>query len=153
VKSLDELLPLLVRQTEDSPQAREHAVFTAWWSAAGAAVRRFSTPLRLDGRRLIVATVDETWRAQLHRLGPQFIFKMSSLLGAPLVTQLAFRVDPEAVARAHDEATRPVVVGDPAAHAEELAADAAAIADPALRATFLRAASKCLARAEQTKDS
>ena len=143
---LGRLLPSLVRGADDSPEARECAAFTAWNGAAGAGVRRTSAPVRLEGRLLVVATVDQTWKTQLERLAPQLVFRINSLLGAALVTRIAFRVDPAAVAAAHDPPAPPVRTGDPAAVAAELEHDAEAIADPALRDAFLRAASRCLAR-------
>ena len=149
MNSLGRLLPSLVRGADDSPEARECAAFTAWNGAAGAGVRRASTPVRLDNRLLVVATVDQTWKTQLERLAPQLIFRINSLLAAPLVTRIAFRVDPGAVAAAHEPEPPPVHTGDPAAVAAELARDAETIGDPALRDAFLRAASRCLARVEE----
>lgn len=146
---LGRLLPALVRGADDSPEARQCAAFTAWNGAAGAGVRRASTPVRLDNRLLVVATVDQTWKTQLERLAPQLIFRINSLLAAPLVTRIVFRVDPGAVAASHEPEAPPVRMGDPAAVAADLARDAETIADPALRAAFLRAASRCLARVDE----
>ena len=140
------LLPALLRHADDSPQAREYAAFAAWSAAAGEGVRRMCEPIRLDARRLLVATVDQTWKTQLDRLSPQVIFKLNSLLGAPVVTQITYRIDPAFVARAHGPAPPPVAIGDVEAQARELAAEAGVIADPELRAAFLRAAGRCLAR-------
>ena len=153
MNSLGRLLPSLVRGADDSPEARECAAFTAWNGAAGAGVRRASTPIRLDNRLLVVATVDQTWKTQLERLAPQLIFRINSLLAAPLVTRIAFRVDPAAVAAAHEPEAPPVRTGNPAAVAAEIEHDADAIADPALREAFLRAASRCLARADEEDKS
>jgi hypothetical protein len=152
MNALGRLLPSLVRGTDDGPEARECAAFTAWNGAAGAGVRRASTPVRLDARLLVVATVDQTWKTQLERLAPQLIFRINSLLGAALVTRIAFRVDPAAVAAAHGPAVAPAFEpGDEAGVAADLARDAETISDPALREAFLRAASRCLARAEAMK--
>jgi hypothetical protein len=140
------LLPALLRQADDSPQAREYAAFAAWNAAAGEGVRKVCEPIRLDARRLLVATVDQTWKTQLGHLAPQLIFKLNSLLGAPVVTQIAFRIDPSAVVRVHTPAHAPVAAEDAEARARELAADARVIADPELRDAFLRAAGRCLAR-------
>ena len=147
MNALGRLLPALVRTADDSAEARECAAFTAWNGAAGAGVRRASAPVRLDGRLLVVATADATWKTQLERLAPQLIFRINALLGAPLVTRIAFRVDPAAVAAAHEPEPPPqIAAGDVAACAADLARDAEAIEDPELRAAFLRAASRCLAR-------
>jgi hypothetical protein len=146
MNSLVRLLPALVRQAEDSPEAREYAAFAAWNAAAGEGVRRVCAPVRLDARRLLVATVDQTWKVQLGRLAPQLIFRLNSLAGAPLVTQISFRVDPAAVAAARPPSPEPFARGDAEAHARALEGDAGVIADPGLRDIFLRAAGRCLAR-------
>jgi len=146
MQSVIRMLPALVRQTEDSPEAREYAVFAAWEAAAGDSVRRVCMPTRLYGRQLLVATVDPTWKTQLGRLAPQLIFRMNSFLGAPLVTQIVFRVDPTAVANARPREVPPVGKSEIEACAAEVAPQAETIADPVLRSLFLRAAGMCLAR-------
>ena len=96
---------------------------------------------------LVVAVVDTTWKTQLERLADQLIFRLNSVLGAPIVSRVSFRVDPSAVGsyNAHDEET--IAPGDVEAVAHALEPDAEAIPDPALRDAFVRAASRCLARA------
>lgn len=149
LRSLGRLLPSLVRTAEDSPHARECAVFTAWNGAVGAGVRRASAPVRLEGRFLVVAVPDQTWKTQLERLAQQFVFKVNSLLGAPLVTRIVFRIDPATVADSNRREETHVAPGDVARHAKALTDDAASIPDGDLRDAFLRAASRCLARAEE----
>ena len=146
MNALGRLLPSLVRGADDSPHARECAVFTAWNGAVGAAVRRASAPVRLEGRFLIVSTVDQTWKTQLERLAQQLVFKVNALLGAPLVTRIVFRVDTAAVAEYNRRDDHPFRSGDAEACAASLATEAEAIDDPGLRDAFLRAAGKCLAR-------
>jgi hypothetical protein len=146
--SLDRLLPSIVRQAEDSPHARECAALTAWNAAVGAGVRRVCSPSHLDGRRLYVDTVDQTWKVQLERLAPQLIFKINSILGAPVVTLILFRVNPGALTPSERDADHSVPPGLQSAVAASLTADAESIPDPELRDLFLRAASKCLARTE-----
>jgi hypothetical protein len=143
------LLPALVRGAEDSPHARECAAVAAWNGAVGAGVRRASAPLRLDGRVLVVAVVDATWKKQLERLADQLLFKLNAVLGAPIVTRVLLRVDPAAVeaASSHDEPK--VDAGDVEGCTAALARDAAEIPDADLRDAFLRAAGRCLARVEQ----
>lgn len=148
MNSLARVLSSLIRQADDSPQAREVAVFTAWNGAVGAGIRRFSEPARLDGRRLIVCTVDQTWKTQLERLAPQFIFKINSFLGAPLVTLITFRIDANWVEQNRESKKPKVPTGDATRYVQQLANDAQAIPNRDLREVFLRAASKCLARVE-----
>jgi hypothetical protein len=151
MQSLLRMLPALVRQVEDSSEARERAAFVAWEAVAGEGVMRVTTPERLLGRRLHVATVDTTWKRQLEHLAPQYIFTMNSLLGAPVVTQVVFRVDPATVASAHPAPPPPLPSADVEACAAEVAGDARVIDDPKLRALFLRAAGSCLARRTRQK--
>ena len=151
MNALGRLLPSLLRGAEDSPQARECAVFTAWNGAVGAAVRRASAPVRLEGRFLIVSTADQTWKTQLERLAQQLVFKVNSLLGAPMVTRIVFRVDAAAVAANNRRDEHEFKAGDAEACARSLAPEAEAIDDPELRDAFLRAAGKCLARSTEDK--
>lgn len=145
------MLPSLLRQAEDSPEAKEYAAFAAWDAAAGDAVRRVCVPTRLYTRRLLVATVDQTWKTQLDRLAPQLIFRVNSLLGAPLVTQILFRIDPAVVRAANARGEPPPTLDrDAAKLAVELAPDAEPIEDSDMRDLFLRAASRCLARRDET---
>lgn len=148
MQALGRLLTSIVRSADDSPQSRECAVFAAWNVVAGSGVRRACAPVRLDARQLAVSTVDQTWKAQLERLAPELIFKINSTLGAPMVTRIQFRIDPESVASHNVPAPNPIAFGDPESCARALAPDAESIPDPELRSVFLRAASKCLARTE-----
>jgi hypothetical protein len=148
--SLAKLLPALVRHTDDSAPAREAAVFAAWSSVAGGAVRHVAAPIRYDNSLLVVSTVDLTWRTQLERLASQYIFRINSLLGAPMVRRINFNVDAAAVAAYEKSVFRPPVEPiDAAPYARELSSDAEVIEDPELREAFLRAASKCMARTEK----
>jgi hypothetical protein len=146
VNSFSRMLPKVVRESQDSPQAIEFAVFAAWANAAGPATRQVATPVQFDGRTLHVATTDETWRLQLERLSAQFLFKINGTLGSNLVSRIAHRVDSAAVSKASSESPRTVVIPGVQLCEQLLEPDVAAIADPALRAIFLRAAARCLAR-------
>ncbi|MDQ2675615.1 MAG: DUF721 domain-containing protein [Actinomycetota bacterium] len=149
MNSLARVLSSLIRASEDSPHAREFAVIAAWNTAAGAGVRHASAPVRFDGSVFVVCTIDATWKTQLERLASQYIFRINSILGAPVVRRVNFTVDPAAVA-AYNAAPEPVIrTGDPQRCARELSADAQVIEDPELRDVFLRAASKCMARAAE----
>jgi hypothetical protein len=149
MESLLRILPAFVRQLDESPEAREHAAFVAWDAVAGEGVARVTVPERLIGRRLVVAATDTTWKRQLERLGPQYIFSINSLLGTPIVTQIVFRVDPTAVAKAHPNPPPVIKQSEIDACVAELENDADIIADPKLKRLFLRAAGSCLARSRR----
>jgi len=139
------LLPLLLRQAGDSDEARQQAVFAAWAAAAGKQIRRVTTPVRLERKTLIVAVPDATWRTQLQKFSGQALFKLNSLLGSPSVTGIEFVINPEIIER---NAVIPPQIKfvAPDQQAMPLRESADRISDPEIRATFLRAAGKCLER-------
>ena len=124
-------------------------MIAAWNTAAGSGVRHASAPVRFDGTVFIVSTIDATWKTQLERLASQYIFRINSILGAPVVRRVTFTIDPAAVAAYNARPKPEIRTGDPQRCARELSADAEVIEDPELRDVFLRAASKCMARATE----
>lgn len=148
MENLLTLLPRLFRKVGDSDDAREQAVVAAWAVAVGPQVRKLTAAMRLERKTLIVATLDETWRAQLKGMRGQVLFKVNSLLGAPLVTAIEFVVNQRAVRAAHT-APPEMRPRSPTDEALPLVEKAAAIPEPLLRDAFLRAAGKCLARRAQ----
>jgi hypothetical protein len=143
--SLLNLLPQLLRHIGESDEGREQAVFAAWSAAVGSQVRKVTTPVRLERKTLIVAVMDATWRAQLKRMSGQALFRLNSLLGAPTVTAIDFVINPDLILRQH-ELPHEITFNAPDLQAQPLKGDAEQIRDPKMRATFLRAAGKCLDR-------
>ena len=143
--SLLNLLPQLLRHIGDSDEGREQAVFAAWSAAVGPQVRKVTAPVRLERKTLIVAVMDATWRVQLKRMSGQALFRLNSLLGAPTVTAIEFVINRDLILDQH-EMPPEIVFNAPDLQAQPLARDAELIRDPKMRATFLRAAGKCLDR-------
>jgi len=143
--SLLNLLPQMLRQIGDSAEARQQAVFAAWTAAVGSQVRKVTLPLRLERKTLIVAVPDHTWRTQLDRIKGQALFRLNSLLGAPIVTNIEFVINPESLS---DDRPAPEEFHfvAPEKAAMPLRDDAERISNPELRDAFLRAAGKCLER-------
>jgi predicted nucleic acid-binding Zn ribbon protein len=139
------LVPQMLRHAGDSDELREQAVFAAWLVAVGGPIRKVTAPVRLERKTLIVAVPDATWRTQLMSMRGQALFKLNSLLGAPLVTAIEYVVNPDLIAR-ETEIPREVKFTAPEKQALPLRGQADRIADPDIRATFLRAAGKCLER-------
>ena len=139
------LLPRMIRQSGDSDEAREQAAFAAWVVAVGSHVRRVTRPVKLERKTLIVAVPDATWRTQLGQMRGQFLFKLNSLLGNPLVTSLEFVVTPSLIV-SDTLPPQPVEFIAPEREALPLREQADRIADPEIRAAYLRAAGKCLER-------
>jgi hypothetical protein len=139
------LLPQILRHAADSDEAREQAVFAAWFVAVGGPIRKVTAPVRLERKTLIVAVPDPTWRNQLMSMRGQALFKLNSLLGTPLVTAIEYVINPDLIVR-EPEVPREVRFSAPEKQALPLRGQADRIADPEIRATFLRAAGKCLER-------
>ena len=143
--SLLNLLPKMLRHIGDSAEARQQAVFAAWIAAVGSQVRKVTQPLRLERKTLIVAVPDHTWRTQLDRIKGQALFRLNSLLGAPVVTTIEFVINPDSLSD-DSPAPREFHFVAPENAALPLSDDAARISNPELRDAFLRAAGKCLER-------
>jgi hypothetical protein len=143
--SLLQLLPQMLRHAGDSAEARQQAAFMAWTAAVGAQVRKVTRPLRLERKTLIVAVPDLTWRTQLDRIKGQALFRLNSLLGAPVITTIEFVINPDSIAEERP-APPEVHFTAPEEAARPLRNKAAQINNSELRETFLRAAGKCLDR-------
>jgi predicted nucleic acid-binding Zn ribbon protein len=139
------LVPQMLRHAADSDEAREQAVFAAWLVAVGGPIRGVTAPVRLERKTLIVAVPDATWRTQLTSMRGQALFKLNSLLGAPLVTTIEYVINPGLISR-HPEAPREFKFTAPEKEAQPLREAADRIADSEIREAFLRAAGKCLER-------
>jgi hypothetical protein len=143
--SLLKLLPQMLRHIGDTAEAREQAVFAAWTAVVGGQVRKVTEPLRLERKTLIVAVTDHTWRTQLDRIKGQALFRLNSLLGAPVITTIEFVINPDRISE-EIAAPREFHFVAPEKAALPLRDDAARINNPDLRDAFLRAAGKCLER-------
>ena len=139
------LLPALFRAAGDSPEARQQAAFAAWSACVGKQLRAATATVKLEGKTLIIAVRDATWKAQLARMTGQVIFRLNSILETPLVTRIEFVINPKLVEESHEE-TSPVTFKSPERQAGPLRAQASRIPDADMRDTFLRAAGKCLDR-------
>ena len=139
------LVPRIIRHAGDSDDVREQAVFAAWLVAVGGPIRKATTPIRLERKTLIIAVPDANWRTQLMSMRGQALFKLNSLLGAPLVTTIEYVVNPGVIVR-ETEVPREVQFTAPEEQALPLRKQADEIPDPEIREIFLRAAGKCLER-------
>ena len=149
MQSLLKMLPTMIRLAGDHEEVREQAVFAAWHAAtARGGLDSYCVPFRLYQRTLIVAVRERMWQRQMEYESKGIIFKLNSLLGAPLVTYIEFRIDPEYVAKAQP-GTEPVFLFQHTQELEEeLKPAAARIKNEELREAFLRAAARCLERKE-----
>jgi len=139
------LVPQMLRNAADSDEGREQAVFAAWLVAVGGPIRKVTAPVRLERKTLIVAVPDSTWRTQLASMRGQALFKLNSLLGAPLVTSIEFIVNPDLISF-DPEAPQEITFSALEKQTLSLREQADQIGDTSIRETFLRAAGKCLER-------
>jgi hypothetical protein len=146
MQSLLKMLPAMLRLSGDNEEVREQAVFAAWRAATGSRLSPACVPFRLYQRTLIIATRDQTWKRQMEQESKGFIFKLNSLLGAPLVTYIEFRIDPVSVAAAAQKDSSSVEFHHLDELEHELESAAEKIKDEKLREVFLRAAAKSLER-------
>jgi hypothetical protein len=146
VNSLLKMLPMMIRLSGDNEEVREQAAFVAWRAVAGPQVAYNCVPFQLHLKRLVIATLDPTWKNQMERLSGQYLFRINSLLGGPYVTFIEFRIDRESVL----DSRPPDQKRFEWRHTEEIEAElrsaADRIKDDSLREQFLRAASKSLER-------
>jgi Zn-ribbon-containing, possibly RNA-binding protein and truncated derivatives len=142
------LMPEIIRLSGNQEEVCEKAIYATWNTLVGEQIRRNSIPFKLFKKTLFVAAKDATWRKQLEQMSGQFLFKLNSALGVPLVTHLEFRTKP-ALFKNSPEATGGVEFHNLELHEAEVADDAASIKDEDLRQAFLRAAGKCLDRAAE----
>jgi len=150
MKPLRDLFPDLLRKQPQKHLPLEEIVRAAWTHLVGQQIAARSHVFRLYRETLIVHVPDGTWQRQLRRLERQLLDRVNRLLGRSAVHAIDFRVDaglvaPAVAAQAPAEPPRkgPAREGAPAADAE-LEESALAIADPELRALFLRTSRKMM---------
>ena|SRR5947207_10850638 len=133
------LLPKLLRSNP------ELAVKLAWTRAAGTGLRRQVVPFRLEHRTLIVCVPDAIWQKQLQPMSGEIIFRLNNLLGRSTVDRIDFKID-SALAGYAAPPPANSAKSEAAPVPTELLFAAGSIADPDLRALFIRAAENCIAR-------
>ena len=95
MESLIKSLPAILQVAGDSPEVVEAACIAAWKYAAGDGLRDHAVPLSFNDHTLVVAVGDATWQKQLQSLKGQLLFRINSILGGQLVTEIEFRITPD----------------------------------------------------------
>jgi hypothetical protein len=137
-------LPTVLRAAGKSPEVLEAAVFAAWKHAAGEGLRQHAIPTKLVNKILIVAVADTVWQKQLGAMKDQLVFRINTLLGQPLVSQIELRIDPQMVNRPVPKTPAADILNNEVPL--ELWSAASEIHDKELRRTFLKAAMSSLLR-------
>ena len=144
-------LPLLAAEIEDAAPLREALVFAAWQRTAGDGLVPHTTPVRLEGSKLVIAVSNLTWQRHMKDLASQMVFKLNALLGSSTVSFIEFEIDEKAVLSSRRIADRTDESelrrqAEQAITPELEIAAAEAIKDEVLRKVFLEAAGNCLVR-------
>lgn len=150
--SLIKSLPAILAASGPSDEVAEAACIAAWKHAVGVALSDRARPVRLRNQTLDVVVEDNIWRRQLDQMRDQFLFRLNSALGQPLVKSIEFRVDAESfrkLGERNDGLQNEKLPANNAAIPIELLSAAAGIEDPGLRRAFLGAAVSCVNRLEQ----
>ena len=147
MRPLHALLPHLLRKQPQKHLPVEEIVRSVWPHLVGRQIASRSQVFQLYRETLIVHVPDRAWQRQLRRLERQLLARVNQLLGQRLVTGMDFRVDASLAAPA--SSAQPPPRKGPAreeapARDAQLEDSARAIADPELRALFLRASQKML---------
>lgn len=147
MEELLQSLPKLLRAFNSSPEFNEAAAIAAWKHVAGDGLSNHTTATRLVGKTLIVAVRDGIWQKQLATMKGQLLFRVNSILGQPLLSNIELRIDPVALRVVQSNKQKSNEISDNEVPIELWSA-ANAIEDKQLRQKFLRAAINSLRRKE-----
>ena len=136
-------LPEVLKAARNSPEVAEAAALAAWKHAAGDGLKERTVPLRLEGRKLLVAVADVIWQKQMHSMRAQLLFRINTILGQPIVGEIEYVIDPKLAATADQEKVKEPFDNEVPL---ELWSAANAIHDKELRRRFLKAAIHSLKR-------
>jgi predicted nucleic acid-binding Zn ribbon protein len=150
--SMDELiksLPTVLRAAGSSHEVAQAAALAAWKHATGAGLQSHAIATRLDDRTLIVEVRDPIWQKQLQTMKEQLLFRVNTILGQALVTDIELRVNPKAVIVTQQQKIEASETPDNEVPLELWSA-ASAIQDKQLRQKFLKTAMVILKRKSGT---
>src|SRR5438067_501629 len=97
---MDELFrwfPAILDELGPNEEIRRAMVFAAWRRTAGELLNERSAAIAFDGKKLVVAVADETWKKHLADLSAQMIYKLNAALRPGAVAFIEFRVDKKAI--------------------------------------------------------
>lgn len=148
---------LAVRLFGGDPRARLALLRAAWPLAVGSELARRTEVLEAQAGTLRVRVPDAAWRKVLHAMQPRLRARLREVVGTLAPTRLSFQEAPLSGTPAADDSAASTNPAWPPTHADTQAGErdapesvrlgAEAIADPDIRARFLRSAARALARA------
>jgi hypothetical protein len=124
-----------------TPEHRFLLLSAMWPHVVGPAVAQNSVPLAVNRDVLTVRVADARWRRALHRMHRDIIVRLRERAGALAPARLGFIEGGMPAVTAAAPAVRPA---PPAPPPDEVVRAAETIADPELRAAFLRTAGQYL---------
>ena len=125
-----------------TPQGSLALLRIAWARAVGPDLAGRTEVLALEGRTLRIRVPDVRWRKVLHRMRRDILARLRDETGDMAPFRLGFQEGAVRPADAEPAPTSPVV--EPAQLPEVVAAEAAAISDPEIRARFAESAARYL---------
>src|ERR1044072_8832514 len=82
-------LPQVLKAAGNSAEVAEAAAIAAWKHAAGDGLKEHGVALNLQNRTLPIAVAHLIWQRQLTSMRGQLLFRITSILGQPLVSALS----------------------------------------------------------------
>jgi hypothetical protein len=125
--------------------ARLALLRSAWAVAVGPELARRTEVLAVEGRTLRVRVPDAGWRKVLHRMQGQIVYRLRAIAGELGPSRIGFS-EGQVMPAAEPKAPAPPKDEGPVAMGAALAAAVDGIPDPELRAAFVAAAQRYLAR-------
>lgn len=146
--SLIKSLPKVLSAAGDSSEVAESAAIAAWKYVAGEGLRPHAIATKLEGRNLVVVVRDPIWQNQLALMKRQLVFRLNSVLGQALLSNLELRVEPKCFPPPQPR-PHPIEEVDESEVPIELLESASRIQDKDLRQKFLQTALSDLRRKAQ----
>lgn len=145
---LFETLRAMLKRMPDNADVRQAVIFAAWRRIAGRSVYVHAMPFAVEGKKLTVAVDNLTWHRQMVSLAPQYLMKISSVIGNNVIDLIDFQIMPEMFSGQTTEFENSNDAADVALRelgSSELLNAAEKIGDEDLRKNFLLAAAGSLA--------
>ena len=143
-------LPDLIGELRGN-EAREAVVFALWPAVVGEHLREFSVPVRLEEKTLFVVVPNREWRSEFQQHAGKIVYKLNAIMKKSIVERLNFVIDAAAVRSSAAKSASKSLEPSSIAVSSDVASAASQIADPELRANFLKAAAACIERRAAVK--
>jgi len=88
---MDELFrsfPAILDELGPNEEVRRAMVFAAWRRIAGELLSERSAAIAFDGKKLVVAVADETWKKHLADLSAQMIYNINATIQYAVVVYI-----------------------------------------------------------------